>query len=418
MELDLRIFMPKGMLEINGLSGGNCDGLVKFVLPACPVQHMTRRILFFSYWYPNAIKANQAIFARHHAHALATIATVEVLAVHILPGKTIYHERYEKEQDASGLVTHRLYIESRFWKWFYVALPWQYLKLKGILRQHIKPNFDFDTIHSNVLYPCGIVGNWLSRYFGCVHVITEHWSKLPKFFSRSVYRWSGKKAYQEAHAVTAVSQQLLDVMQGYRHNAHAAVVPNVIDSSRFFPEPEKPKHSILTFTAVAHWQAPKNPFYYLEALAKLHAKAALPEFQVILVGEGSILNQVRKRSYPFPIQTPGNLEPEHLRRHLNACHVFLHGSDFETFSVVIVEALMCGIPCVVSPVGIAPQVIKSGNGYIAQNTVADWQDKIVRVANEKFKAESIAGSVGNQYSLTEVGMRFLEVYRAAKLVHD
>ncbi len=370
-------------------------------------------MLFFSYWYPNAVLSNQAYFAKQHAQALSKVCELEVLAVHILPGKTLYDFNYQCEIDEHGIRTHRVYILSKFYKIFYVALPWQYLMLKKIIKLHIRNRFEFGSIHSNVLYPCGIVGAKLSKHFQCKHVITEHWSKLDKFFKVSLYKKLGRKAYDTADALTAVSQQLADTMQKYHHNKMMRLVPNVIDASKFYVDAQIEKHGCLTFTAVAHWHAPKNPFYYLEALKQLFDEKTIPSFKVILIGEGDILKTVKDKQYPYPIEMPGNLSPDALCRHLNQCHVFLHGSDFETFSVVMVEALMCGLPCVVSDVGIAKQIINEQNGFIAESSSQDWKQKIEKVVNTKFDAKIIASQIDGIYSLEAVAKKFELLYDEA-----
>ncbi|MEI6020494.1 MAG: glycosyltransferase [Bacteroidota bacterium] len=371
------------------------------------------KVLFFSYWYPNAVLSNQAYFAKQHAQALNKVFSVEVLAVHILEGKGIYNRRYQCELDENGIKTHRIYIQSKFYKLFYVALPWQYLLIKRIIRQNIIETFAFNTIHSNVIYPCGIVGYQLSKYFKTKHVITEHWSKLDKFFKVSAYKNIGRKAYELADALSAVSQQLANTMQKYHNNQVTMLVPNVIDGSNFFYNEKVQKNKILTFTAVAHWQAPKNPFYFLEALHILYIEKKMPPFKIVLIGEGEILCNVKENKYPYPIEMPGNLSASELCLHLNQCHFFLHGSDFETFSVVMVEALICGLPSIVSAVGIARELINENNGFIAENNTADWQIKIEKLLQTNYDAKLISEQIGERYSLKAVGSCFEKLYQKA-----
>jgi len=376
--------------------------------------HVTK-ILFFSFWYPNRYKNNYAIFVKRHAAAIATVFETEILAVHIVSSNTFFKKEYLIETNEQGIKTHHFYLQSKFYKLLYVLLPLQYLLIKKLIDKEIKPNFKFQVIHSNVIFPCGIVGYRLSKHYQCKHIITEHWSKIDKFFKVSLYQWMGKKALKTADAITCVSQNLKKTVDKYHQNKMCFVVPNVIDSSHFYVNSHLQKFPVYTFTAVAHWHAPKNPFYFLNALQELVNEKSIPAFKVILIGTGNLLDEVAQKNYAFTIETPGNLNPEQLSQHLNQCHAFLHGSDFETFSVVIIEALLCGIPCVVSPVGVANEVITSANGFIAANQVNDWKEKIKQLLLTKYDHENISKSIGNKYSLMSVGKQFETVYQTSQI---
>lgn len=368
------------------------------------------KVLFFSYWYPNVYQTNFAIFAKRHAHALAKIYVTEVLAIHVHKNTSILKLKYQLEVDENELKTHHVYIGSFAYKLIYVLLPLQYLIIRFYIRKKIKANFNFNVIHSNVIFPCAIVGHWLSSKYNCKHVITEHWSKVDKFFRVSLYQSFARTALNEAQGITCVSEQLQKTLQKYHHNKKSFIVPNIVNTTRFYYDEKIDKYPKFTFTAVAHWHYPKNPFYFLEALKQLVEEGLLTNFNLVLVGKGIILDELLKQNYPFSIETKGNLSAKELMIHLNQSHVFLHGSDYETFSVVIVEALMCGIPVIVSPVGIANEVITQENGFIAINEVSDWKDKILNATQNKYVPLNISKSIGNRYSEIEVATRFKEVY--------
>jgi glycosyltransferase involved in cell wall biosynthesis len=368
------------------------------------------KVLFFSYWYPNIFKTNKAIFVKRHAQALAKVYETEVLAIHVYKNASLLKIKYQLEIDENELKTHHVYIGSFAYKLIYVLLPLQYLIIRFYIRKKIKATFHFNVIHSNVIFPCAIVGDWLSSKYNCKHIITEHWSKVDKFFRVSLYQSFARKALNKAQAITCVSSQLQNTLQKYHQNQKSFIVPNVVNVASFFYDEKIEKFPKFTFTAVAHWHYPKNPFYFLQALKQLLEEGLLTDFNLVLVGKGVILDEIIKQQYPYNIETIDNLSAHELMIHLNKSHVFLHGSDYETFSVVIVEALMCGIPVIVSPVGIAVEVINQDNGYIALNEVSDWKDKILNASQNEYSPVKISKSIGNKYSEMEVANKFKEVY--------
>lgn len=313
-------------------------------------------------------------------------------------------------RDEHGIETHHIYLKSRFYKLLYMLLPLHYLILKKYTLTHIRPGFKFSIIHSNITFPCAIVGHRLSKAFNCRHVISEHWSKLDKFFRVSLYRRAGRKALDQASAITSVSGTLSAILKKYTKNKNIVIVPNVVDSAQFYPRPEISKNDVFTFMAVAHWAEPKNPFYFLDALQALQAEGMLGNIKLVMVGTGVQLEKVKQSGYSFAIEYKGNMNAQDLNTEFNKSHLFLHGSDFETFSVVIAEALLAGTPCVVSPVGIAPEVINSSNGFIAANTVADWKEKILKAYHTSYDAQSVARALHGKYDLKTVGDLFDRVY--------
>lgn len=356
------------------------------------------------------------IFIKKHAQAVAMHQDLVVLAFTLNPGKKLYQLEKTTFRDEAGIETHQLHIETRFYKLVYMLLPLHYLLLKRYIREHISTTRTISTVHANVLFPCGIVGYWLSKRLRAKFLISEHWSKVNKFFKVSLYAAFGKKAYAQASAITCVSGQLAKTVASHTRNPKVFIVPNVIDSREFYYDPGVQKKEQLSFIAVAHWGREKNPFLFLDALEQLQREKTLQNFQVTLVGEGPKITLVQQGTYSFKIEFKGRLSAPEVRQELNASHVFLHGSDFETFSVIIAEALMCGLPAIVSPVGISEEVINAANGFIAQNTVADWKEKIMRCVSTSYDARTIAEQLKGKYDLATVAAQFAAVYQSVPII--
>ena len=368
------------------------------------------KVLFFSYWYPNKSNENAAIFIKRHAQSIKSSNTaIVVLVLSIIHSNTLYKRSVVVFNDEEGLETHQIYIESKFYKLLYLLLPLHYIYTKSYINKCILPSFKFNIVHSNILFPCGIVGYWLAKKYNCKHIISEHWSKLDKFFRVSLWKSYGKKALNNAHTLTCVSGILKDTIKKYTANNSIVIIPNVVNSRQFYFDSNIQKNTTLTLIAVAHWSPPKNPFYFLEALKALQSK--LPEFKLVLVGKGPQIDIIKNKNYPFEIDYKGNLNANELCIELNKSHLFLHGSDFETFSVIIIEALMCGLPCIVSPVGIAHEVINNSNGFICNNTIADWQVNISSAINATYNYELISNQLKNTYDSATVGKLFTDSYK-------
>lgn len=369
-----------------------------------------KTVLFLTYWYPNKNNKSFGIFVKRHAHAIKVNNDLVILSLNIAKANTFYKKSVVVFQDEMNVETHQIYLESTYNKLLYVLLPLHYLVLKKYIRKQILPNKKIEVIHTNVLFPCSVTGYWLAKKFGFKQVITEHWSKLDKFFKVSLYKFAGRKALNSANAITCVSGQLKTVLQKYTSNT-VHIVPNVVDSKEFYYDTGIKKNDTFTFVAAAHWAKPKNPFYFLDALSQLFEENKLPKFKVVLAGEGEQLGEIKQRHYAFEIDYKGQLNAAQLNNELNKSHVLLHGSDFETFSVIIAEGLICGLPGIVSPVGISREVINPQTGFIAGNTVSDWKEKILACYNTTYSNVEIAQQLKGKYDQQTVGGLFSELYK-------
>jgi glycosyltransferase involved in cell wall biosynthesis len=360
-------------------------------------------ILLISYWYPNKSNKNFGIFVKRHARAIKENNKVVVLAVTVLKGKSLLKKTTEKTIDENGIETHHIYLESIFNKLLYVLLPLHFSVIKKYVLTQLTPAHTFDFVHSNVIFPCGIIGHRLAEMLKAKHVITEHWTRVDKFFSKSLYASAGKRALNEAYAITCVSETLKQTVQKYTSNNRLFVVPNVIDGSQFYYDHRIQKNARFTFIAVASWMPHKNPFYFLNALQALVNEKKMNDFKMVIVGKGGQIEQMKANNYSFDIDYTGSLSAEEIRVQLNKSHVFLHGSDYETFSVIIAEALLCGLPSVVSPYGIATEVINASNGFVTDNTATDWKNKILTCYQTTYNNALIADQLKGKYDIKPVG---------------
>ena len=367
-------------------------------------------ILFFSYWYRSKNNQNFAIFIKRHAHSLSERNKLLVLSINIIKGNHFYKKNIEVFFDEKNIETHQIHLESKFNKLLYVFLPLHYFILKRYIQCNLEMKNKFNIIHSNVLFPCGIVGYWLSKKFNYKHIITEHWSKIDKFFKVSLYKTIGKKTLNKSYTITCVSQLLKKTVQKHTTNQNIHVIPNVIDSSQFYYDTSIQKNNIFTFIAVANWTLPKNPFYFLNALQQIANEKSITNFKLVIVGSGILLENIKQLNYGFDIEYKGVLNPKKLKDELNKSNVFLHGSNYETFSVIIAEALMCCLPSVVSPVGIANEVINITNGFVTNNTVSDWKERILKCHLSSYNYTLISEQLRTKYDSQIVGKLFSEVY--------
>ena len=368
-------------------------------------------ILFFTCWYPNKFDSNNGIFIREHAKCIKNAGLhIVVFAVISVKSNCIFKKETEIFIDKNGIETHILYLKSKFYKWIYVNIPVQYHFTYKYYKQNIATNFLPDIIHSNIIYPTGIIGNSISKRIAKPHIITEHWSKLSKFFNTSIFKYSGKKAYNNAKRITVVSDFLMNNVKLFTSNRNIIKIPNVLNESFIYSHKTSNEDSIY-FCAMATWKYPKLPFLIMDALQLVQTQIS-KKIILNLIGEGPLLNEMKKRKglCNFQINFLGHLDRTKACKELQKADYFLHASAIETFSLVITEALATGTPVMASNVGAIPELINETNGVLCENTINDWVLKINSAINTNYNNEQISKNAISLFSQNKVSSMFEKLY--------
>lgn len=85
-------------------------------------------------------------------------------------------------------------------------------------------------------------------------------------------------------------------------------------------------------------------------------------------GDGPLRKQLESKAKDLEIERQviftGLLSREKVLREMKNCDVFVLSSTFETFGVVLIEALACGKPVVATKCGGPEDIVNSTNGYL------------------------------------------------------
>jgi glycosyltransferase involved in cell wall biosynthesis len=157
-------------------------------------------------------------------------------------------------------------------------------------------------------------------------------------------------------------------------------IPNAVDTERFHPVTVEdrqrlraklglpPARTILIFSG--RLSRAKGLPMLVEAWPELVRRH--PDAYLVIVGSGklsfddcesSIREIVRVRRLEDSIRFAG--ESDRVYEYLQAADLFVFPTEYEGFSLALVEALACAMPVVVTAVGAAPDLIRDGqNGFL------------------------------------------------------
>jgi len=186
---------------------------------------------------------------------------------------------------------------------------------------------------------------------------------------------------RRAAAVVAISTEIRAALLSRGvSGARIHDIPNAVDLKKFRPVSVEEK---LRLCAKLLLPSDKTLVIYAGRLSRakglpmlIEAWPALierhPELCLVVVGSGRISfdnceDYVKEFSRAHHLENQVRFfdETSHVHEYLQAADLFIFPTEYEGFSLALVEALGCGLPVVVTSVGAAPDLIQEGqNGFL------------------------------------------------------
>ncbi|MCF8219282.1 MAG: glycosyltransferase family 4 protein [Bacteroidales bacterium] len=386
-----------------------------------------KNILFITCWFPYPQKPWKSYFIKEHALAISKQNyNIKVFHINLVEGKTLFkYEIFERQTELDEL---ELRITSRFNKKLYGLLPIVYNFIPGIKKIHNKlfKEFNPDLLHANVVFQAGVITRLIAKKHQKSYIITEHLSGIPGLIKNPLFKYFIKKAQKEAEVITTVSDfhrdQLLKTKELDLDSQKLVVVPNVVrphtksDLTIDYPaDPDKCNFLMVANLTIKKHQ-PKRPDLVVKALAKVKEKLD-KDIRLVLIGGGERVKFYEDICYKNDIELvqTGFIQKEYVYEYYKQTDYFLHASEIETFSLVVAEALLFGIPCLASNKAALKERIEPFSGLLVENTVEAWADGILKLIQTPWDREKIKNHYKNLYTPDSVGIAFDRLYKSLNL---
>ncbi|MCG6893256.1 MAG: glycosyltransferase [Desulfobacteraceae bacterium] len=294
---------------------------------------------------------------------------------------------------------------------------------------------EYDLIHSNY-WLSGVVGSRFAMLHPCPHFITFHTLGAAKMTSRSGHTEDSRRVDVEAElaarcdgviAPTAAERLRLISLCGARSET-IHVVPCGVNLKRFAPDAgddapaeelrKDPGRAVLL--GVGRFDPMKGIQRLLAGVACLNAAGAAVDL-VLVGGDGPgspehrrVRRQVRGLGMDERVRIVGSVDHRKMPSYYRGADAVGVASRYESFGLVVLEALACGTPVVSTPVGVAPEVIRPGvNGYLAAagdaESLAQTIARTLRLARERDPLQ-IHATV-SEFDWSRVASLLLDAYR-------
>jgi 1,2-diacylglycerol 3-alpha-glucosyltransferase len=254
---------------------------------------------------------------------------------------------------------------------------------------------DFDVIHAHHPFLLGPAARRLARRNRRPLVFTyhtryekyAHYVPLPlRLVQAAALRISAGFAAQ-ADAVLAPSAVIRDELHARGVRTPIAVVPTGIDLHRFRPGDRAAARRVLgvgdaqpLVLYVGRLDREKSVDRVLLAFERV--ASTLPAAQLVLVGQGTETERLRRMAGALPVAERIRflgLRPHHsLAECYQAADVFLFASETETQGLVLAEAAACGLPAVAVDAPGCDEVVRDGDtGVLTKGDPAALAEAVI-----------------------------------------
>jgi glycosyltransferase involved in cell wall biosynthesis len=257
----------------------------------------------------------------------------------------------------------------------WTKLPTLVLDFKRLLRE-IKP----DLVHAGPIQTCAFI----AILSGFRPVLTMSWGfdLMDDVHKGRIWEFATRYTLKRSTFFTSDAKVTRDTAVAYGMDPNKTIVfPWGVNLDRF--QPNFQPSSLQTFTLFCNrsWE----PYYGVDVLARAFVKVAYQQenVELILLGGGSqgnaIRNILQKGDVLDRVTFGGQVSQTDLPRWYHMADLYISPSHVDGSSVSLMEALACGIPCLVSDIpGNKEWVFDGQNGWLFHDgNVNDLAEKII-----------------------------------------
>ena len=381
---------------------------------------MKSKILWLASWYPNKLEPLNGDFIERHAKAASLLNDITVIYVkkdheQLTSGKTTIVEKEYKDHPSLKSITC-------YYKSFAGSLSLiKYLRLQQkLIAAYIRQNGKPDVINVHISFAAGLGALFAKWKYGIPYIVTEHSTIFcpeasPSFRDQSyAARLFIRIIIKQALRITAVSHYLAQSLAGRFQIPEPVRIPNVVDTSLFYPS--HVKHEVFTFIHISVLNYQKSPDEIIDAVDLLKQKTGVL-FRLIIYGPyiPHIDNKIKKQHLEDVIQYRQEVMQDELSAEVRKCHSLILYSRFETFGCVVIEAFASGLPVIVSDIPVMHELVTQQNGIFARiDNAEDLADKMLLMMEgyDRFDLKRVAEEAKEKYAFAVVARQFDELYAA------
>jgi len=372
------------------------------------------KVLFFARWYPNAENQISGIFIKRHAQAVSLFCDVCILYIHFgtKRQKTIVEYAIEDRIKTIRVYPKSMRSRNKIFQYLNFIVN-SYRGIKIVKKTFGRP----DIIHVNVTLPMGIIAVALDIFKGIPYVVTEHFSEFAnqtKIFKNAILL---KIILKRARKILPISLYLKQSIEKFYPSKKFLVIPNTIDTEIFSHKNSIHNPSKKQIIIVARLlDKVKNISGIIEAIYEL--SKTRNDFILNIFGDGPDRNYLENLATQLGINNTfvffqGYSSNTEIAKKMRNSDFFILNSNYETFSVVSIEALSSGIPVISTRCGGPEEFINENVGILIEK--GDKEQLIDAIHymldnSNSYDSKSLHEYAKNRFGIEIIGKQIYDIY--------
>jgi glycosyltransferase involved in cell wall biosynthesis len=220
---------------------------------------------------------------------------------------------------------------------------------------------------------------------------------------------------RRCQALMVLTEEMAARLRALAPDATVYVLPNPVDLDEFGVQPAARREAATVL--FLGWFVPgKGAYDLLEALARLHGRR--PGLRAVFGGyklEEQLRERVRALGLAGSVEVAGWCGRSDVVRLLRTCTLFALPTYSEGIPMVLLEAMACGAPVVICPVGGIPAVARDGRNalFVRPGDIDGLTAALERLLDDPALREAMSQANREdirRYDVRTLGASLLEIY--------
>ena len=375
-------------------------------------------IVVISRTYPNKIYQSSGNFVLNQVEALAKHdIKIGIVGVYNISLKEVIKKprnikNYGYYKQIEGNVVNYSHLYPVLPKLHYLNHQIKFRIWKKLLKKYIDENGKPDLIHLHTFEP-GAIAIWAKEKYGIPFIVTEH---TTSFYTGIALNWHKKLAqivYSKSSFNIAVSDASAEDLKN-RFNQEFNYFPNFVDTSRFMLR-SKLNKGYHQFINIGFLDSKKNQRLLVHAFNTAFNNNS--SFRLSIIGNGKEYEHLKKEIKLLGntnIQLLGYLQQDEVVDNLQSSDYFVLSSNYETFGVVLIEAMSCGLPVASTMCG-GPEsiIINDKLGFLCEkDNVSALSETLVKLTQSDFDSKYIRDYAIQNFSGETLSRKLIDIYKS------
>lgn len=254
------------------------------------------------------------------------------------------------------------------------------------IKNEILKENKIDIIHSHLSYPGGFLGTIIQEKKKIPNILTEH-SRIKSYFRSWIHKQCVNYTLKKTACIISVSNALKEEIVSLCHRP-VIVIHNIVDVNKFHLRDSGP----VKIFNIGFLGGLNNNNKGLDLLLKSVSQLERRDFVLHIGGNGILLDNFKKMARELGVEQNckfyGEISRNEIADFYSKLDLFVLPSRYETFGIVLIEAMACGIPVIATKCGGPQEIVTPTTGILIQKENTEELKSAIISLSENLKSYS------------------------------